>query len=416
MKELSILKLFTEKRDLFEQYYVYIKQMENLDGNVALLAKVIKEYYSRYPEHNYIGEDELHTVYDLLYPQHRERQMQLELISRLYKLDVSTDVMTDLLEQTMERYHAGIIVNKLIPVLEGKQYNVLPHMQGDVDAFIDIMKNPPRPSSSLEPVSMLPSELVEGKATLEGARWHLESLNSILGPLTMGTLGEIFAYVGGGKTSFGLAAIKSFAEYYKDTKETLIYACNEEADTRVAERLTSAFTGKAYWELFKEFEGRKEALDDMLAEMGWHRIKVIGGVGHITHVRKLLDEWGPVCMFIDQGAKVSTDFKLEGVKETRLLYNAFRDLSTEYKCGMCIIDQAIGVADNKQWLTLADIYESRVAVQGELDYAIGIGKLIEKQGRENFRYVNISKNKLKDGMTAKFTTYFDAERCVWRPI
>jgi hypothetical protein len=91
-------------------------------------------------------------------------------------------------------------------------------------------------------------------------------------------------------------------------------------------------------------------------------------------------------------------------------------LGNEYNCGICAVGQAVGAADNKQWITLADIYESRVAIQGELDYAIGIGKLIEQQGRENFRYINISKNKLKDGMTSKFTTYFDKERCVWRPV
>jgi hypothetical protein len=412
LKELSILKLFTENREQAEQYGVYLRNTENLEPSIALLNKCIQEYYNKYPEHNYIGEDEFHSFYDYLYPNNRERNLHLELINRMYALDVSTDIMTDLLEQSMEKYHASVIVSKLIPVLEGRTYDVLPYIQSDLDKFVNLMKNPPK-SLALEPITMLPSELVENKATLEGAPWHLETLTSILGPLTLGTLGVIFAYVDGGKTSFALSALKHFARYYKDTKETLVYACNEESGIRVSERLTSAFTGKSYVELYDQYRGRQDSLNEELAEQGWHRIKVIDGIKHVSQIKRILDEWGPVCMFIDQGTKVATDSKAEGVGEVRYLYNSFRDLGNEYNCAMVAVEQAIGDAENKQWITLADIYGSRVAIQGELDYAIGIGKKLEK-GREDFRYVNISKNKLKDGITSAFTTFFDKPRCVFR--
>lgn len=414
MKELSILKLFTESRETQEQYGVYLRRMENLDASILLLAKLIQEYYDKYGEHNYIGEDEFKSFYDFIYPNNREKNMHMELIARMYKLEVSTDIMTDLLEQSMERYHAQIMVGKLLPVLEGQKFGVLEHLQNDMDNFVSMMKNPPK-SQSLQAIDMLPSELVEGKVNLVGAPWHLETLNSVLGPLTPSTLGVIFAYVDGGKTSFSLAALRSFAEYYKDSKETLVYACNEESGIRVSERLTSAFTGKSYWELHNQYEGKMDQLNDELAEVGWHRVKIIDGVSHIKQIRRILDEWGPVALFIDQGTKVSTDYKSDGVKETRLLYNEYRDLMNEYKCAGFAVEQAVGDAENKQWITLADIYGSRVAIQGELDWAIGIGKLIEQKGRENFRYINVSKNKLKDGVTTSFTTFFDKERCVWRP-
>jgi hypothetical protein len=387
---------------------------EDLDQGISIIARCVQEYYKKYPDHNYIGEDEFKSFYTYLYPNNRERNLHLELITRMYKLEVSTDIMTDLLEQSMEHHHSKIIVNKLLPVIEGRKYDVLPYIQKDLDEFINRMKNPPK-STALEPISMLPSELIENKVNMEGAHWHIETLTSILGPLQLGTMGVVFAYVDGGKTSFALSALKAFAEYYRDTSETLVYACNEESGIRVSERLTSAFTGKSYHEIHKEYAGRMDTLNEDLAEMGWHRIKIVDGVNHITQVRKALDEWGPACMFIDQGTKVATDFKADGIKETRLLYNAFRDFGNEYNCGVIAVEQAVGEAENKQWLTLADIYGSRVAIQGELDYAIGIGKLIEQKGRENFRYINVSKNKLMDGVTTRFTTFFDKERCVWRP-
>ena len=71
MKELSILKLFTEKREYYEEYSVYLRKMDNLDGSIALLAKCIQEYYTKYPDHLFIGEDEFRHHYDLLYPRNR---------------------------------------------------------------------------------------------------------------------------------------------------------------------------------------------------------------------------------------------------------------------------------------------------------------------------------------------------------
>jgi hypothetical protein len=225
----------------------------------------------------------------------------------------------------------------------------------------------------------------------------------------------MFAYVDGGKTSFSLAALAKFAQYYKDTKETLVYACNEEADVRVGERLTSAFTGKSYAELHKEFKGRSDDLNEYLAELGWHRIKIIGGVTHLKSVRRILDDWGPVALFIDQGQKVKTEYKAEGVTEVRLLYNEYRDMMNEYNCAGIAVEQATGDASNKQWLTLADMYGSRVAIQGELDWAIGVGKMLDSRGNENnTRYLNCCKNKLKDGETGPIgAAYFWKEKCLW---
>lgn len=414
MKELSILKLFTEKRETQEQYGVFLRRMENLDNSILLLARLIQEYYEKYPDHNFIGEDELISFYDVIYPNNRESAMHRELIYRMYKLDVSTDIMTDLLEQSMERYHSQIIVSKLIPVLEGQRFNVLPHVQGDLDNFISMMKNPPK-LDVLQAIDSQPGELISNKATLQGANWHLKEITSKLGPMTPATLGVIFAYVDGGKTSFSLAALAKWAQYYKDSKETLVYACNEESGIRVCERLTSAFTGKSYAELYREYDGRMDELNDQLAEMGWHRVKVIDGVNHIKQIRRILDDWGPVALFIDQGSKVSTDYKAEGITETRLLYNEYRDLMNEYNCAGVAVEQAVGDAENKPWLTLADIYGSRVAVQGELDWAIGIGKTLDQRGNpNNNRYINLCKNKLKDGETGHLgVAYFWKEKCLW---
>lgn len=414
MIELNILKLFVEKRELFDKYSGYLKRMENLNVDINLLHRTIQEYYDKYPEHTYIGEEELTTFYDLIHPQNRKRGDHKELIRRIYAAEVSTDIMTDLVEQLIEQQFADQIIAKLIPVMQGDASNVLHSIQNELDKYKSALRNPPKDTAFLEACTELPYDLIMGKMNMEGAPWHLETLTSILGPLQAGTLGVIYAFVDGGKTSFGLSAARSFAEYYRDTSEKIVYAGNEEPKHRLSQRLVSAFLGKSYIEIAKSMT--EAEINNKTAELGWSRVHVVDGAKHIRAIVRLLDEWRPVCLFIDQGTKVDPGQRAEGVAATRLLYNAYRDLAREYECAIICLEQAIGDAENKQWLDLSDIYGSRVAIQGELDYGIGIGKLANQQGRENFRYIRINKNKLKDGVTTAFTTYFDKERCIWKAV
>ena len=57
-----------------------------------------------------------------------------------------------------------------------------------------------------------------------------------------------------------------------------------------------------------------------------------------------------------------------------------------------------------------EVYGARVAIQGALDWAIGIGKRENDVVDEDLRYVNVSKNK---GTEDKFVAHFDKYRCSW---
>jgi hypothetical protein len=416
MQELGILKLFAENREEHDRYNTFFRQIQNLDRNIKTLSKLIDEYYKKYPDHNYIAVDELKSFYDYCHAQNKDRAFHLSLIERMSNLDVSRDIMEDLVEQSMEKYWSGVIVASLMPVMEGQQHGVLPEMQHYIDSFVRSMKHPPKARNDIQPFEYDIAEVIGSKVEMEGAEWHIPQVTTALGPLTKGSFGLIFAYVDGGKTSFSLAALRSFADYYKETDQKLVYACNEEAAKRVSERLTQAFHGKSYWEIHEQYSNDWSAAQDAILEMGMKNIEIIDSVTHMDQIHRILDEYGPEILFIDQGTKVLTDYRAEGVKATRLLYNHYRDLGVEYDTAVVAVEQAIGAAANKQWLELSDVYESRVAIQGELDYALGIGQIIEQPGREKFRYINVCKNKLKDGVKPRITVFFDNERCVWRPI
>ena len=78
-----------------------------------------------------------------------------------------------------------------------------------------------------------------------------------------------------------------------------------------------------------------------------------------------------------------------------------------YNTSIICLAQAVGEAENRKYLKLSDIYGSRVGIQGELDYAIGIGRTMDDLAYANVRFINIPKNKLNEGDTAKFNVEQD---------
>ena len=75
--------------------------------------------------------------------------------------------------------------------------------------------------------------------------------------------------------------------------------------------------------------------------------------------------------------------------------------------------QGTGDIEDKRYPKLSDVFGSRSAVQGALDYAIGIGRKPNDLAKEMMRYINIPKNKLHDGLKSKIALQFEAEVNRW---
>jgi KaiC/GvpD/RAD55 family RecA-like ATPase len=409
------MKLFTESKTNLEKYGTYIESLPTMDRDLKLIYELIKRYYKDYPEHNYIAEDELKAFYDYCYPQARDKQLHHDQIAAIHEAEVSTSIMTDLVEQIVEQHYANLILNDLVPVIDGNKFGVLPAVRSHIEEFISLMKNPPAETQGLEPCNLTVRELVEQEIDDEGVPWHLENLNQTIGGIRRKTLGCVFAFVDSGKTSFGVAACANFANHLKETGDTIVYAGNEESAARMSLRLTQGMMNVTRRQV-------KESPDDYDAarrERGWTRIKVLDSISTTDQLLRILDEWKPHVLFIDQGTKVTMKSRgsTKEIEALQNLFNFYREKAKEYDCAIICLAQGVGEAENRKWLKLSDIYGSRVAIQGELDYAIGIGRLTDvKPQYENFRYINVPKNKLLDGATTRFTTLFEKEICRWSPV
>jgi len=356
----------------------------------------------------------LRTFYDLLYPESREREVYAELIGEIFRQDVSSDIIRDLIEQLIEQHYAAQMMYKLTQVVDGSSSGKLLQIQSDLDEYSSKLRNPPQKANALIPFSASLEDLIAADMNVDGPEWFLPKLNEIIGRLKRGTLGTIFAFVDSGKTSFGLRSCVHFATQLSPA-ETIVYAGNEEASSRLSLRMAQAMLGKTK----REINDDTESCNRRLSTLGFSKILLYDSITHTRQLEVLLSSIRPRILFIDQGTKVRGDTggtSLSEVGEAQYIFNWYRERAKLYETSIICLAQAVGEAENRKYLKLSDIYGSRVSIQGELDYAIGIGRTLDDAGLLRHRFINIPKNKLKDGLSGRFVTEFINERCDFKEI
>lgn len=407
--ELSLVKCFCDSRESWQRYDPYIRNLKNMDRDIRLLFTAVRGYYDKYDKDT-ISHDDFKTFYEYSNPTGKNKQFQMELIDTLFQMDINTDLAEDMFEKLMERHEANRIVNQLIPVVEGTKWGMLSDIKTQIEEFERRMKHPPQDLMSLEPSRTNIQELIALEINPKGLSWPLHTLNEAIGVLRRKTFGVEFAYSDTGKTSFATKCVAHWARQLKP-EERIVYAGNEEAARRTELRITQALTGWTADQIASDGFGAEKLRN----ERGWDKIFIYDGVTSTDYLRALAEEYMPHVMVSDQFTKV--DIKLPSnasdIKILEKLSNWFREFAKEYDLAMMGLTQGRGETAGKKFLTLSDIYNSRVAVQGELDWAIGIGST-EEQGKEMVRYFSIPKNKFGDH--TKFQTMFNHLNNSWTEI
>lgn len=122
-------------------------------------------------------------------------------------------------------------------------------------------------------------------------------------------------------------------------------------------------------------------------------------------VERLIKEVQPSLIVFDQIDKI-VGFSAERADlAIRKIYIWAREIAKEV-CPVIGVCQAAGSAENKKWLEMDDMAESKTAKPAEADFIIGIGKIAE--GYENTRFIHLVKNKLT-GSHAKITCLIEPQ-------
>lgn len=410
--ELAILRAFCLDKQDFNNFYPYTQQLKKKDRLIAMCFQLLHEYYDKYSNAFDLERDDFVGWYDHQYPNGRDRDEIVDIIDAAYLTRTQGALTRDLMEQWMEKYYATQIVNDLMPVLEGNKFGKLSSMQAKIEEYNLLLTNPPEEVKIISPIDMTTEEIVKHTILRTGYQFPIEYLNKVIGGLRPSSNGMIYGYTDCGKSSLALYIAAAVAEQMKDTSDKVLYCGNEETDVRMANRAQMAFTGFDRFQLLLP-DIQKEA-DRMKTERGWSRLKICSGVETGEQIIRLMDEWMPKVVFIDQATDVEVKVPKRdegGVDYYKALFKWYRQLGNHYDCAVVSVGQAGVDAEDCKWVKVSQMYGSKSGIQGRLDWACGIGFKLNDEALKDMRFLNIPKNKY--GGKDRCSCYFDHETCQW---
>ena len=238
-------------------------------------------------------------------------------------------------------------------------------------------------------------DLVNMAAT-DGLSWRLNCLKQALGPLSGGTLGNMFARPETGNTTFLHSEVSNFVRQLEDD-QTALWFNNEEAGYRVRLRQYSSVCGASEASVKANLKKAQEAFD----ARGGNRIRLYDDANiSVETVERVMWEHKPRVVVIDQGDKLS--YKGEGkagngADRLKGVYDKLREVvkraNKDWKTDILTVGQAGATAEGRKWLSNTDIDGGKTGKPGAMDYIIGIGAT-GHDGDEFTRYISLPKNKL----------------------
>jgi hypothetical protein len=401
MQSVGILKAMMDF-NTYIKYSTVLFKIPNLEKETKSILVAISRYYDHYPDKKMITHDELETHYWYLNPQVKDQSIIEHIFDSMRGAEIeNTELLVKLLNQTVEQHLCADIAQMATEVLQGDRTTGIDKIRETIQKYDEITGMAEQVEQD---VCNLPIRDLFASVTGEGLTFRLHILQEIYGFLRPGTLGHIFARPDAGKTSLALSELTNFAVQLSPEHPGL-YLNNEEGINRIKARAMCAMFNRKPEEIMTNYDAAWEAW----IKRGGENLKFIGSIAHISQVIQKLERFKPRVVIIDQGPKVQTYGNLEGVARLQQLYNQYRDLANEYDCSIITLGQADNLAENRKYLNLNNLDSSKVAIQGELDWCLGIGR-IDTEGFEEVRYLNSCKNKLT-GRYGRGEVLFDINRC-----
>ena len=145
-----------------------------------------------------------------------------------------------------------------------------------------------------------------------------------------------------------------------------------------------AFTGMTRGQIMAQTVKARE----IAYENNFGQVLIFDNIVNGNQIKYVMDNYNPSIIYVDQATDVdiNTKRKADGVEYLKALFKWYRRLAGSYDAAVIGVAQGVGDAENKKYLKLSDIYGSRIAIQGSLDYGIGIGRTVDDPVTENLIY------------------------------
>ena len=406
IEEVSLV-IFLLDKEAYNKYYSYLSKL-NLEQETKSFLKTISEFFKENPQATNISVPEFMTYFSVKHPVLKKRTAYSWFLSKLGDIKINSKVLEENLNHFMEKYFASEMLMKLTDVLDGNDYDVLDEIQDMITEYNDNKVRLEKDDTSLFVDPSL-SSLLAKESHRPGLKWRLSCLNTDLGELRGCSLGHVYARPDTGKTSFLVSEITNFASQIEDD-ECIIWFNNEEAGSKVQFRLYQSVL-QASKDQIESFADKAEAEFERL---GGKKIKIYDDSSiRIEDIDQLMNSFKVRMVVIDQGDKVKFggDGNFSTVERLKVLYGKFRELAKKYDIPVITVGQASAEAENVKWLSLNHMDFSKTGKPGELDWAIGIGKLQKDvdNGIESVRYISLAKNKMRTGKHSHTSVYFNSD-------
>lgn len=405
IEEVSIV-LFMLNREQYNRYYSYLIKL-NLELETKNFLKTIAEYFKENPGADSVSVPEFMAYFCVKHPVLKKRTGYSWFLTKLSEVQINSQVLEENLNHFIEKYFASEMLMKLTDVLDGTEYDVLDEISDMIEEYNSSKLRIGKAQESLFVDSSL-SNLLHEEQQRSGLHWRLSCLNNDIGELRGCSLGHVYARPDTGKTSFLVSEVTNFASQLGDD-ECIIWFNNEEKGSKVQLRLYQSVLQASKTQI-ETFSDRAE---QEFERLGGKKIFIYDDSSiSVEDIDQLLNEFHCRLIVVDQGDKVkfAGDKNFSTVERLKVLYGKFRELAKKYDIPVITVGQASAEAENMKWLSLNHMDFSKTGKPGELDWAIGIGKLHKDSdnGIDSVRYISLSKNKMKDGVHGHHSVYFNS--------
>jgi len=233
------------------------------------------------------------------------------------------------------------------------------------------------------------------QTSTKGLRWKLKFFNSALGPLRKGDFIIFGARPDGGKTTLLCNEATHMAKQI-DSDQCVLIINNEGTNNRYYLRLAQIVLNRTRHAIEQD---PHQTLQDYYAAIGGQKkIQILKSAGPVTvrKVERAIKSCNPGLIIFDQLYKVNGFAKqAAGMEVARqgLIFQWARSLAIEH-CPVMTVHQADGTAEGAKYISAAQLYGSKTAIQGEADAIITMGR---QHDTGDSRFLSIEKNKLLGG-------------------
>lgn len=369
------------KAELYNKYSSYLN-VDFIEKNYPDIGRLYKVLPLLHKEDKEYTLDDLKVALFTAYPKADDTQYN-RLFEELKDTEVDQTLLSEYLKEVAGREKALQIARLAIQASEG----VIP--VEDVRSRVNTVFDEAEEIDDLEQYFVTDDieELYASMAKEKGLRWRLSSLNRALGEIRKSNFGFVFARPESGKTTFLASQLTFMAQ---QAEGPIIWFNNEQGGPDVRKRILQAYFAITEHEL----DSDPAKWNKLYTEAGMRGKLILFDKGDFTkrEVERVCRKYKPSLVVFDQIDKIKGFGADRNDLELKAIYQWARELCKIY-CPVIGVCQAGASGEDRKWLTMNDVDNSKTGKQGEADWILGIGK-IHEQGFEQVRFLHLSKNKL----------------------